>query len=260
MESTINTINNNSNNESNNDSNNESKNESNSESNDEQNVAFDYQKSLKKQNGSFINKYIRVERYINRPLASLIVRAVFKTPVTPNGLTYFSFILGILSAFFFSRGTSMYFILGGVFIQLSSVVDSADGMLARSKDMCSRFGSHLDLFLDRIIDFSVIVGISVGLYASQQDIWLFFMGLLTAGLYLLQINLYYITNTYKQKTETGETGEARALLLIMLMIFSLAGWLTLFIQLLLLETVVVNSIRIIHFISLGRKRKEIGNR
>ena len=68
------------------------------------NDRFDYRESLKKNKGLFLNKIVRVERYLNRPLASLIVRLVFKTSITPNGLTYFSFILGLLGAFllFFS--------------------------------------------------------------------------------------------------------------------------------------------------------------
>ncbi|MCU0289110.1 MAG: hypothetical protein MUF15_22295, partial [Acidobacteria bacterium] len=65
---------------------------------------FDYQKSLKDGQKPSINKFKLVDIYLNRPIASLIVRAVFNTRVTPNGLTYFSFLIGILGAFFFSRG------------------------------------------------------------------------------------------------------------------------------------------------------------
>jgi len=220
---------------------------------------FDYQKSLKKSPDTLLNKFVRVERYINRPLASLIVRAVFNTRVTPNGLTYFSFFLGLLAAFFFSRGEYLYFILGGIFIQFSSIVDCADGMLARSKDMCSEYGSHLDLFLDRIIDFAAIVTISVGISTAFNNKSLLILGLFTAGLNLLSVNLFYIANSYLQKTEKGRTGEARALMLLLMLIFSIANRLDILIYLLLVERGVANLVHLVYFITLGRKKNENEN-
>jgi len=215
---------------------------------------FDYQKSLKRSPDTILNKFVRVERYINRPLASLIVRAVFNTRVTPNGLTYFSFFLGLLAAFFFSRGEYLYFILGGILIQFSSIVDCADGMLARSKDMCSEYGSHLDLFLDRIIDFVVIVTISVGISTAFDNKDFLILGLFTAGLLLLNVSLFYITNSYLQKKEKGQTGEARALLLLLIMIFSIANRLDIFLYILLVERGAANLIHVIYFIKLGKKK------
>jgi phosphatidylglycerophosphate synthase len=217
--------------------------------------AFNYRESLKKPDNTFLSKVIKVERYLNRPLASLIVRLVYRTSITPNGLTFFSFFLGILGVFFLSRGQYIYFILGGVGIQISSIVDCADGMLARSKNMCSEFGSHLDIFLDRIMDFSLIIGVSVGVDAAFDNKNLLILGFLAAGLYLLQVNLFYLTNSYLQRKEKGQTGEARALMLLLVMIFSIANRLDIGIYLLLVETVIVVLVRTIYFIILGKKRR-----
>lgn len=216
---------------------------------------FNYRESLKKPEGTFLNKMIKVERYLNRPLASLLVRLVYHTRITPNGLTFFSFFLGLLGAFFISRGQYIYFILGGMSIQLSSIVDCADGMLARSKNMCSEFGSHLDILLDRIMDFTMMIGISVGVYTVSGNKKLLILGFLAAGLYLLQVNLFYLTNSYLQRKEKGQTGEARALMLLLVMILSIANRLDIAIYLLLVETVIVNIVRTIYFISLGRKER-----
>lgn len=215
---------------------------------------FNYVESLKKPDHSFLNKVIKVERYLNRPLASLVVRLVYHTPVTPNGLTYFSFFLGILGAFLLSRGAYIYFILGGIGIQLSSIIDCADGMLARSKNMCSEFGSHLDIFLDRIMDFSMIIGVSVGVYRALDNKNFLVLGFLTAGLYLLQINLFYLTNSYLQRKEKGQTGEARAMMLLAVMFLGIANRLDIGIYVLLAEALTVNIVRTIYFISLGRKK------
>ncbi len=217
---------------------------------------FNYRESLKNTGHTFLTKAIKVERYLNRPLASLIVRLVYSTPITPNGLTFFSFFLGILGAFFLSRGEYIYFIPGGIAIQLSSIMDCADGMLARSKNMCSEFGAHLDIFLDRIMDFSMIIGVSVGVYTALDNKAFLILGFLAAGLYLLQVNLFYLTNNYLQRKEKGETGEARALMLLAVMILGIANRLDIGIYLLLAETVIVNIVRTVYFISLGRKRRK----
>jgi len=215
---------------------------------------FDYRKSLKKPTNAFVNKIKFIDLYLNRPVASLLVRAVFKTRITPNGLTYMSFFLGVLGAFFFSRGEYVYFILGGVFAQLSSIVDGADGMLARAKDMCSRYGAHLDLLFDRITDFLLLVGIAVGARVYFNDPNILFLGVLGAGLYLLQVNLYYLTQAYLQVKEKGETGEVRALGLLLMMILAIAGRPDILVYLGLAETVIVNVVRLFYFIHLGKKR------
>lgn len=216
---------------------------------------FDYQKSLKKSGHQTINRFIKVEKYINRPLASLLVRAIFNTGITPNQLTLGSFFLFMLAAFFFSRGEYAFSVLAGVLTQLAAIIDSADGMLARSKNMCSHFGSCLDLFLDRVSDFFLITAISLGQYLYSGNLTLLVLGLLGAGLYLLQVIEYYITNILTGNSKTGETGEARALMLLLILIFSIANRQDILIYLLLVETVLMVIYHFFHFLSLGYRRQ-----
>jgi phosphatidylglycerophosphate synthase len=215
---------------------------------------FDYRKALKVSTESKRDVTKWLDIYLNRPLAALIVRAVYNTRITPNGLTYFSFVLGLLGAFFFTRATYSYFILGGIFTQLSSIVDGADGMLARAKNMSSDYGSHLDLFFDRIVDFSLFVCLSLGASSYFNAPKLLFMGTLGAGLYLLQINLFYLTKSYLKVTDKGETGEMRAIAGWGILVFSVINRLDICIYLVLVETGIVNTVRFIYFIYLGRKK------
>lgn len=219
----------------------------------ENNDTFEYEKSLKKPTNPFINKIKFIDFYLNRPLASLIVRVVFNTRMTPNGLTYLSFFFAILGAFFFSRGEYLFIILGGVCGQLSSIIDGADGMLARSKNMCSEYGANLDLFLDRISDFSLLVGISLGANIYFKNPRLLILGLLTAGLYQMQVNLFYLTKSYLQVKDRGDTGEARAMVLLFMLIFAIAARPDIFIYLALAVTVTINACRLFYFISLRKK-------
>jgi phosphatidylglycerophosphate synthase len=219
-----------------------------------QDNSYDYRKSLKKPTDPFLNKIKFIDLYLNRPVASLVVRAVYKTSITPNDLTYISFFLGLLGAFFFTRGEYLYFILGGISAQLCSIVDGADGMLARAKNMCSDYGSHLDLFLDRIIDFCLFASISLGAGDYFKDNHLLFLGVLGSGLYLLQTNLFYITKDYLQVKDKGETGETRAVLIWAILIFAVANRLDIFIYLGVAETLIVNIVRVFYFVSLGKKK------
>jgi phosphatidylglycerophosphate synthase len=221
------------------------------------NNKFDYWKSLKISPTDKMNKIKFVDIYLNRPVAALIVRMVYNTRITPNGLTYFSLFLGLLGAFFFSRGDYLYFILGGVFTQLSSIVDGADGMLARAKNICSDYGSHLDLLFDRIIDFSLFIGIAMGagVYFNNPNLRL--LGFLEAGLFMLRVNVFYLIKSYRQVKEKGETGEVRAILMWSVLIFAVVNRLDIFIYLMLIETVIAFTVLLIRFFRLGKKRDSL---
>jgi phosphatidylglycerophosphate synthase len=217
---------------------------------------FDYQASLKKKGPGFLNILRYVDIYLNRPIAGLIVRAVYKTPITPNGLTYFSFLLGLLGAFSFSRARPLYFIIGGILAHLSSIIDGADGMLARARGMCSDYGAHLDLFFDRIMDFSVMVGFAFGAGTYYKSSLLLTLGLLTAGLYLLETNLYYIIQSYRQAKQTGETGEFRAILFWIIMIFSILNRTDILVFLGLALISINNLAIMITFFTLAKKKTQ----
>lgn len=216
---------------------------------------FEYNKSLKKPSKAFGISLIKfVDIYINRPMAGLIARAVFNTGITPNGLTYVSFITGMIGAYFFTRGTYPDFIIAGCLTQIASVIDGADGMLARAKDMCSEYGSHLDLFLDRITDFSLIACLGWGTSIYYKEPRFFPLALIWAGLYMLQINLFYLNKNYEQNKERGDTGEARAILLLGVCIVALANELRFAIYLMMSISVLIVLIRTGYFISLGFKK------
>jgi len=217
------------------------------------NKKFDYWKSLKVSPADKMSKIKYVDIYLNRPVAALIVRMVYNTRITPNGLSYVSLFLGLLGAFFLSRGDYVYFILGGMFTQLSSVVDGADGMLARAKNMCSDYGAHLDLFFDRIIDYSLFIGTGMGASAYFKNPNLLFVGFLWGGLYMLRVNVFYITKSYLRVRQKGETGEVRAILMWSILIFTIVNRVDILLYLGLTETVIALTVLLIRFIRLGRK-------
>lgn len=217
-------------------------------------MMFDFRKSLKEESWYPYLQYFRVERYFTRPLASLIVRAVFHTSITPNHLTYISFYLGVLSGVFYCFGEPLYFIIAGILIQLSSVFDCADGMLARSKDMCTHYGAYLDLFLDRITDLFFFGGIVIGYYVYSGNITFFIAGIFAVALAFLEMTLHYVIRNYKKREKPGEAAAARGLIIFVIFILSLLNRLDIIIWALLVGVIIDISYKVLQFPGSNREK------
>lgn len=171
----------------------------------------------------FLQKYLPADRYLIRPPASLIVKAVFKTEITPNQLTWTSLVFALLAAVAYIGGRPVFFVLGGCLTLVSTIFDAADGMLARAKNMTSRYGAYLDLFLDRIADFLVMIGATIGYFKYSRSYAFLIFGLVTVGLYFLQLGLYYINLLYTRAEKNGEGAEAKSLAVCYIFVVSLLG-------------------------------------
>lgn len=214
----------------------------------------DYRKSIKHNSPLPILKYVRVERYFTRPLAFLIVRAVYNTRVTPNDLTYFSFVLGLLAAAAFLGGSHLFFIIGGGLTQLTSIFDCADGQLARAKNMRTRYGTYLDLLLDRVTDSIIYLGMVFGYFRYTGSWKWLIIGLVSLGLYNLQVNLYYISNQYYGIDKLGDRAEARGFGVFVILILSLANRLELMFLAMSVMTILNIGYRLFIFFWKERKR------
>ena len=92
-----------------------------------------------------------VNRYVHRTLAYLFVRSVFRTPITPNMITLSTIILGFAAGCAFLWGTPAAMLAGGVGLWAASILDGADGILARAKNLQSEFGRALDGSADALV-------------------------------------------------------------------------------------------------------------
>ena len=213
----------------------------------------DYRRSAGSSGDKFIIPFLQVNRYLNRPLASLIVRAVFRTRVTPNQLTFVSFFIGLAGAFAFFRGTPMFFAVGGVLAQLSSVVDCADGQLARARNRMSEFGAYLDLILDRVNEFFLIAGVVFGHFAWSGSVRMLVLGLVALGLYFLEIAVFYLTETYANRGIRSRSAESRGLMLFLIFLFGVVNRLDLGIYVLFIVSLVMNLYFLYSFLRGGVK-------
>lgn len=107
-----------------------------------------------------------VSRHLNRKISTRITARLLNTRVTPNQISFLSFLTALASGllFFISQPLA-----GGITAQVSSVIDGCDGELARLRGTGSRFGAYFDSLLDRYADFAVILGM---IAANPELYWL----------------------------------------------------------------------------------------
>ena len=180
---------------------------------------YEFRRSLKEARRYPFLELLRVERFLTRPLASLVVRAVFRSRVMPDHLTWASFFVGLLAAAAFLGGSHAYFIAGGILAQLGSILDCADGMLARARDQCTKRGAFLDLMLDRIIEFVCAGALAAGTYRSTGKPLVFFVCLGAVALYYLQATLYYLFLIYHKDDRVGRQAEVRGFSVFLTLLF-----------------------------------------
>lgn len=101
-----------------------------------------------------------VARLLNRPISIRLSTLLARTPVTPNQISIFSFLLALFAAFMLSKNSYFWFAAGGLIAQLASIIDGCDGEIARLKWQQTEYGAWLDAVLDRYADAFLIAGIT----------------------------------------------------------------------------------------------------
>ncbi|MGD9535911.1 MAG: CDP-alcohol phosphatidyltransferase family protein [Alphaproteobacteria bacterium] len=101
-------------------------------------------------------------------LARRMVRPLINTQVTPNHLTTLRLMLGLAACAAYAVGDNLWFVFGSILFLISTVMDHADGELARMSGKTSRIGHLYDLFSDAAVQALIFVSIGIGL----RDSWL----------------------------------------------------------------------------------------
>jgi len=101
-----------------------------------------------------------VSRHINRPFSIRISRYLLRSDITPNQISFFSFILSLLASALFFMADYLYLFLGSLCAQFASIVDGCDGEVARLKFSESDFGRWFDAVLDRYADAFMLFGLT----------------------------------------------------------------------------------------------------
>ncbi|MFT5883846.1 MAG: CDP-diacylglycerol--serine O-phosphatidyltransferase [Arcticibacterium sp.] len=141
------------------------------------------------------NKFIDVSDY-GRPVAKIIAKALKSTAFTPIHVTLLFIVSGLLAIVCILE--SQYW-LATFFLILKSILDAADGELARVKDTPSYTGRFLDSVADILLNFLILLTIR---YITDSS-WLMTLGAFV-GIQLqgTLYNYYYVILRNKFKGDT----------------------------------------------------------
>lgn len=117
----------------------------------------EYKKSLKN-----IEAEEPLDIFFYRPLAFIIVKALYSIPLTPNHYSLLALISGIVSGYYFNQGTESGFVWGAFYFLLFAVLDCCDGMVARLKKNGTEFGRLVDGVVDYTVNIIVYFTLAFG--------------------------------------------------------------------------------------------------
>ena len=121
-----------------------------------------------------------------RPIAKLFVNQLKFTRVTPIHVTLLFGICGLIAIYCILKG---WYFFSGLFLVLKSIIDAADGELARVKNTPSYTGRYLDSIFDILLNFFFLMAICYVSKTTLSATLLAFIGIQLQGtLY----NYYYV--------------------------------------------------------------------
>jgi choline kinase/phosphatidylglycerophosphate synthase len=104
-----------------------------------------------------------VSRLVNRRFSRPISLVVLRAGVSPGAATVATFLFALAAAAVLALGAvwPAALVLGGILVQLASILDGVDGEIARASLRTSPFGGFLDSVLDRAADAAVLAALAV---------------------------------------------------------------------------------------------------
>jgi len=152
-----------------------------------------------------------VSRHLNRRVSRFISRGLLKLPLTPSTWSLLIFVLPILAAWEFTRGSYAGFVIGAAIFQLYSILDGCDGEIARAKFMQTEFGRRLDSFLDLIGNMLLALSLGLGLArhsaALRVDDWFYLTeGIATAILIATSEGIVFIRRSRGENVPSTVVG------------------------------------------------------
>lgn len=161
-----------------------------------------------------------------RPMGSWMANTLKKTSVTPIHVTLLFGISGLIAVYFILQNQ---FLLASLFIILKSIIDAADGELARLKNTPSYVGRYLDSIFDIILNLLLLMAIG---YKTESNLLIVFFAFICIQLQGTLYNYYYVilrtkslggdatSKIFEYKTPRALAGESQKTVDIMFKIYS----------------------------------------
>jgi phosphatidylglycerophosphate synthase len=131
------------------------------------------------------DKFIDLSDY-GRPIGKILANQLKNTRFTPIHVTLLFGICGLIGIYCILQN---HYFLASFFIILKSIIDAADGELARIKKTPSYTGRYLDSIFDLILNFLILMTIC---YVSKTTFWLTILAFIGIQLQGTLYNYYYV--------------------------------------------------------------------
>ena len=127
-------------------------------------------------------------RYIVREAALPLTWLFLHTPISANGVTFISLLVGLGGCFVFIGADKWSYVGGAFLLQLWYLLDHVDGQIARFYKKESITGVFFDYITHHLIHIGVFIGISWGIFLKSSNFLYIVLGALCAGgVFLLNI-------------------------------------------------------------------------
>ncbi|MDI5949643.1 CDP-alcohol phosphatidyltransferase family protein [Flavobacterium yafengii] len=142
------------------------------------------------------DKFLDLSDY-GRPFGKFLANQLKNTRFTPIHVTLLFGVSGLIAIYCILQGS---YYLAGFFIILKSMIDAADGELARLKNTPSYTGRYLDSVFDIILNFLFLMTIC---YVSKTSFWFTILAFIGIQLQGTLYNYYYVI--LRNKSVGGDT-------------------------------------------------------
>ncbi|MCX5085547.1 DUF5941 domain-containing protein [Streptomyces sp. NBC_00401] len=114
--------------------------------------------------------------YCISPYSRYIARWCARRGLTPNQVTTASLFTALIAAGCAATGTRVGFVVAGLLLLFSFVLDCTDGQLARYSLQYSTLGAWLDATFDRAKEYAYYAGLALGAARGGDDVWALALG------------------------------------------------------------------------------------
>lgn len=163
-------------------------------------ILQEYKQSLKMPEAEEV-----IDLALNRPIAFVLVKLIYRLPITPNQVTFLSFLCNLAAAYYFSLGIPGMFAVAAIWHAVGNVLDCSDGQLARLQQSGTPLGRLVDGIYDWLSSATIFVALGIGLTRLTGDstIWyLVIVGGFTSALHSVLFDGYqqeFISNVRAEK-------------------------------------------------------------
>ncbi len=131
-----------------------------------------------------------INKRISIPISLLLARL----RVLPNVITVINFLFGVAAVVLIASGEHLNQAIGGILVQVCSIVDGCDGEVARMTTRFSKIGGFLDSLSDNLLAAALIIVATTKVYTNFSPLifWINMISVITGVLIMGGIITYFM--------------------------------------------------------------------